>query len=103
MISGITAAIAGIIWGAQLSSAYPNAGVGYDLLPIASCVIGGVSLKGGKGKLVGVLMGVLVMVVLQNIMTLRSMGQYYQLLSQGVVLIMCLILRGIVDRRNSRI
>ncbi len=102
MISGGTAALAGIIWGAQLSSAYPDAGVGYDLLPIASCVIGGVSLEGGKGSLIGVLLGVLVMVVLQNIMTLLSVGQYYQLLCQGIVLILSLVIRGVVNKRNLR-
>lgn len=101
-ISGVTAALAGIIWAAQLSSAYPNAGVGYDLLPIASCVIGGVALEGGKGSLLGVLLGVLVMVILQNIMTLLSVGSYYQLLCQGVVLILSLVLRGVVNRRNLR-
>lgn len=102
MISGATAALAGIIWGAQLSSAYPNAGVGYDLLPIASCVIGGVVLEGGKGSLIGVQLGVLVMVVLQNIMTLLSVGQYYQLLCQGIVLILSLVIRGVVNKRNLR-
>lgn len=101
-ISGFTAALAGVIWAAQLSSAYPNAGVGYDLLPIASCVIGGVALEGGKGSLVGVLIGVLVMVVLQNIMTLLSLGQYYQLLCQGVVLILSLALRGAINKRKQR-
>ena len=93
---------AGALRAAQLSSAYPNAGVGYDLLPIASCVIGGVALEGGKGSLVGVLIGVLVMVVLQNIMTLLSLGQYYQLLCQGVVLILSLALRGAINKRKQR-
>lgn len=102
MVSGFAASIAGIIWAAQLSSAYPSAGNSYELIPIASCVIGGVSLDGGRGTLAGTIIGVTVMVMLSNIIVLKSIGSYYQLLCQGIVLIGTLVLRGIIDKRNTK-
>lgn len=102
LISGVTAAIAGIMWVAQLSSAYPSAGAGFELIPIASCVIGGISLDGGKGTLIGTMIGVIIMVVLTNIMTLLSLSSYYQQLCQGLVLIGVLVIRGSVVVRSKK-
>ena len=58
VIGGIMAAMAGIIYAARLNAATPLAGQGYELDAIASCVIGGSSVSGGEGSIVGILIGV---------------------------------------------
>lgn len=90
-VTGITSGIAGVLWMAQLSASKPTAGEGSELIPIAAVVIGGVSLTGGKGKVPGVLIGVLLLMILSNIMTLLHFNTYLQQLFQGLILIIAVI------------
>ena len=58
------------------------------MTPIAAAVIGGVSLNGGKGSVIGTLLGVAVLTVLGNIMVLMRVGSYYQMMINGIILIL---------------
>lgn len=88
IICGATSGIAGILWAAQLSSSVATAGAGSEMTPIAAAVIGGVSLNGGKGSIVGTLLGVAVLTVLGNIMVLLQIDSYYQMMINGIILIL---------------
>ncbi len=86
VLSGLCAALGGIMMDARLNAAYPTAGQGYELDAIAAAVLGGVSLSGGVGSLVGTFMGALVMTVLGNILNLLKVGAFYQYIAKGLIL-----------------
>jgi ribose/xylose/arabinose/galactoside ABC-type transport system permease subunit len=85
--SGISAAIAGVLLIGQSATAVPAAGVGYELLVITAVLLGGTSLHGGEGRVSGTLIGVLIIGVLNNGMTLLGINSYYQIVAHGVLLL----------------
>jgi len=87
IISGICASIAGIILTGRLNAAEPIAGSGYELNAIAAAVIGGCSLAGGEGNLLGTLVGAIIMGILQNLLNLTNVQAYYQQLVIGLVIV----------------
>lgn len=95
-ISGLLAALAGIIITARLSSAQPTAGTGYELDAIAAVVLGGTSLAGGVGSVVGTVIGALIIGVLSNALNLMNVTSYYQLMAKGVVILIAVLL----DRKD---
>lgn len=96
-ISGVLAALAGIIITARLSSAQPTAGSGYELDAIAAVVLGGTSLAGGVGSILGTVTGALIIGVLNNALNLMNVSSYYQLLAKGIVILIAVLL----DRKNK--
>jgi ribose transport system permease protein len=87
VIGGIMAAMAGIIYAARLNAATPLAGQGYELDAIASCVIGGTSVSGGEGSIVGILVGVLLLNIVNNMFNLLGIQVYIQYLIKGVIIL----------------
>lgn len=87
-LSGLSAGVAGVFLTSQLAAGAPQAAFGLELSVIAAVVLGGTSLAGGKGHLLGTLVGVLILGTLNNGMTLLSISSYYQQISQGFVLLL---------------
>ena len=100
IICGTTSGIAGIIWACQLSSSVATAGSGSEMIPIAAAVIGGVSLSGGKGSIVGTLLGVAVLTVLSNIMVLLRIDSYYQIMINGIILILAVYVDALRTKKS---
>ncbi|KYG91135.1 ribose ABC transporter permease [Metasolibacillus sp. FSL H7-0170] len=98
VISGAMAALAGVILTSRLSSAQPTAGAGYELDAIAAVVIGGTSLAGGRGRIFGTLIGVLIIGVLNNGLNIIGVSSFYQQVIKGLVILIAVIL----DRKSSR-
>ncbi|OUS39425.1 ribose ABC transporter permease ['Osedax' symbiont bacterium Rs2_46_30_T18] len=96
-LCGLTAAIASIIITARLSSAQPTAGLGYELDAIAAVVLGGTSLMGGRGRIMGTLIGALIIGFLNNALNLLDVSSYYQMLAKASVILLAVI----VDNRNK--
>ncbi|GHC55109.1 multiple monosaccharide ABC transporter permease [Neogemmobacter tilapiae] len=88
---GVLAALAGMIVTARLNSATPKAGVGFELDVIAAVFIGGASMTGGSGKIVGVVVGAFIMGVMNNGMSLLGIGIDYQQVIKGLVLLAAVI------------
>lgn len=86
-ISGVMAAIAGILLSSRLYSAQTNAGQSYELDAIAAAVLGGTSLSGGVGTMIGTLIGALIIGVLNNGMNMLSVPYFYQLIVKGLVIL----------------
>lgn len=86
-LSGFCAAVAGVILTARLGSAQPIAGVGYELDAIAAAVIGGASLAGGRGTLIGTIVGALIMGVLRNGLNLLDVNPFWQQVVIGTVIL----------------
>lgn len=99
IICGTTSGIAGILWASQLSASVATAGSGSEMTPIAAAVIGGVSLNGGKGSVIGTLLGVAVLTVLGNIMVLLQIDSYYQMMINGIILIFAVFVDILRNKR----
>ena len=91
-ISGGLSSIAALIVTSRLSSAQPTAGTGYELDAIAAVVLGGTSLFGGKGKVVGTIMGALIIGLLSNALNLMNISSYYQMIVKGLVILFAVLL-----------
>lgn len=100
VLSGLFAALAGVMITARLGSAVPNAGVGMELTVIAAVVIGGASLAGGKGTALGVLLGALLISLVNNALVLLSVPTYWQQTFIGAVILIAAMFDLI--RRRSR-
>jgi ribose transport system permease protein len=87
VIGGLMAAMSGIIYASRLNSATPLAGQGYELDAIASCVIGGTSVSGGEGSIVGTMIGVLLLNVVNNMFNLLGIQVYVQYLIKGTIIL----------------
>jgi ribose transport system permease protein len=88
VLSGLSAAVAGVFLTSQLGAGAPQAAFGLELSVIAAVVLGGTSLAGGKGSLFGTLIGVLILATLNNGMVLLSVSTYYQQIAQGLVMLL---------------
>ncbi|MGH0363537.1 ABC transporter permease [Sinorhizobium meliloti] len=87
MISGVMAAISGVLLSSRLFSAQTNAGMSYELDAIAAAVLGGTSLAGGVGTMVGTLIGALIIGVMNNGMNMLSVPYFYQLIVKRLVIL----------------
>ncbi len=96
-LTGMLSAVAGAIITSRLNSAQPTAGTGYELDAIAAVVLGGTSLAGGKGKIVGTLIGALIIGTLNNGLNILDVSSFYQQVVKGVVILLAVI----IDRKKS--
>jgi len=90
VLSGVMAFIAGIFFTARFSSASSLTGTGMELRVIAACIIGGVSLFGGAGSILGTLVGAMFLVVLDNGMTMAHISGYWQRAVVGLIIIIAI-------------
>ncbi|WP_425806731.1 ABC transporter permease [Desulfitobacterium sp. Sab5] len=97
-ISGLLAAVSGIILTSRLNSAQPTAGTSYELDAIAAVVIGGTSLSGGKGWIVGTLVGAMIIGILDNGLNLMNVSSFYQQVVKGAVILLAVLL----DRSKNK-
>ena len=99
--SGFLSALAGIVFLSRLMSAQPTAGQGYELEIITAVVLGGVSIKGGEGKISLVVVGVLIMGVLTNGMIHMNIDPFYQWVVQGCVLLLAVSYDRFMEKRRN--
>lgn len=90
-ISGFMAAFAGLIMISRLDSAQPTLGDGYELDAIAAVALGGTSMSGGRGKIVGTFAGVLIIAVLNNGLNILGVGSYYQEVIKAIVILVAVL------------
>ncbi|NOU95862.1 ABC transporter permease [Paenibacillus sp. LMG 31456] len=99
-LTGVFSGIAGVMMASRLNSAQPALGQGYELEAIAAVVIGGTSLSGGKGSILGTVIGALIMSVLTNGLRILSVKQEWQTVIVGLVVIMA-VYADILRRRKQ--
>ena len=87
-VAGSIVGIAGLLIASRLNSAQPALGLGYELEAIAAVVIGGTSLSGGRGSILGSLIGALIMAVLTNGLRVLSVAQEWQTVVTGAIIIL---------------
>lgn len=97
-IAGALAAVGGIIVTSRLDSAQPNAGTGFELDSIAAVVIGGTSLSGGKGTIMGTVQGALIIGILNNGLVLLNVSPFWQQVIKGFVILLAVV----VEKLNKK-
>jgi ribose/xylose/arabinose/galactoside ABC-type transport system permease subunit len=102
VISGGCAAIGGLLLMARFASGSPQSGTGYELQCIAAVVVGGTSLMGGRGTIVGTFFGALLIGVLNNVMNLLNIESYTQQIVLGVVILLAVVLDELRKRYLAR-
>ena len=102
IIAGVCAAIAGMVYAGRTGSGQPTGGTGYESVIIPACVLGGVRLGGGEGKLQGVLVGVLFMGVLTNGMIMMGINEFWQTFAQGAVLLISIAFDKIATNSSNK-
>ncbi|MDO4976599.1 MAG: ribose ABC transporter permease [Eubacteriales bacterium] len=90
-LSGVLSALAGLILLSRLNSAQPTLGSGYELDAIAAVALGGTSMNGGRGKITGTLIGVLIIAVLNNGLNILGVSSYYQDVVKGIVILVAVL------------
>lgn len=90
-VSGFICALAGVILAARMTSGQPMTSVGFELTVISACVLGGVSLKGGIGKISYVIAGVLILGTVENAMNLLNISPFAQYVVRGSILLIAVI------------
>ncbi|MBS1604277.1 MAG: ribose ABC transporter permease [Bacteroidetes bacterium] len=97
-IAGLLSAVGGIMVTSRLDSAQPNAGISYELDSIAAVVIGGTSLSGGRGTIMGTVLGAIIIGVLNNGLVLLNVSPFWQQVIKGFVILLSVI----VDKMNTK-
>lgn len=97
-LQGLMAGFAGVILAARMTSGQPRTAEGLELSVISACVLGGVSLTGGVGTMLGVVVGVLIMGTVNNVMALMNIPTYNQYIASGAILLAAVL----VDRARTR-
>lgn len=97
-IMGLICAVCAVLYIGRIGSADANTGTGYEMDAIAAAAIGGASLAGGKGNLVGTILGAVMLAMLQNGLTLLKVQSFYQTAATGLIIIIAVI----IDRFTNR-
>jgi len=97
-LCGFSAGLAGVLFTSRFGVGQSTAGLGYELDVIAAAVIGGVSLSGGRGTIVGAVVGSVLMGILRNGLILLNVSEYWQQVAIGLVIVLAVIL----DRKSKR-
>ncbi|HSR16870.1 MAG TPA: hypothetical protein VLM39_02165 [Ignavibacteriaceae bacterium] len=92
IISGVLSSVSGILLASRMNSGQPNAGLMYELDVIAAVVVGGTSLFGGRGTIIGTFIGSMLIAVLRNGLNLLNVGSYVQQVIVGVVILLAVLL-----------
>lgn len=102
ILSGVLAAFAGVWQVARLGCSDPSIGSGMDFEVVAACVLGGVNIKGGEGTIAGVIIGIYIIVALNNGMQLMGIDTFYQNVATGIVLFLAVLAFSIFDMMSMR-
>lgn len=102
-IGGMLCAIGGMVVTSRVGVAAPSIATGLELDAIAACVIGGASLAGGKGTVVNTIIGVLVLGLITNVMSLMSIAAYPQQIIKGLIIVLAVFLQYITNREKKSV
>jgi rhamnose transport system permease protein len=102
MLSGILYGGGGVLWVSRYASAQADSALGFELLTVAACVIGGVFIFGGSGTIWGVLLGSLLLGIVVNALNLIRVSPFWKLAIQGLIILVAVITDALISRRFER-
>jgi ribose transport system permease protein len=100
-LSGFFAAVAGLYFSTQTGAGHPTVGTQYVLPAIAAVVIGGTSLAGGRGTLMGTIVGAFILTLIGDVVFLLKLQSYWQWVMSGLILMLVVILTALTESRNA--
>ncbi len=100
-LAGVLAALAGVLLASRLMSGTPTAGNGIELQVLAAAVIGGASLRGGEGTILGAFLGVVFVALINNTMTMLAVSIYWQMIVIGGVLVSAVALDMLIRKKRD--
>jgi rhamnose transport system permease protein len=101
-IMGALAGLAGVLWVSKYASAQGDTAMGYEMNVIAACVLGGVNIAGGSGKISGIILGSLLLGILSNALPLVNVSPFWQQAIQGFIILVAVIVNALVKRNVDR-
>jgi len=101
VISGFLSGFAGVVLAARMYSGQPSVASGFELDAIAACVLGGVSMTGGLGKVGGVIIGVLIIGIISNGLNLLNINSFWQLIVKGIIVLIAVYVDILKKKNNS--
>ena len=102
-LCGLCASVDGLIITARLNSAEPLAGQGYEMDAIAASILGGTSMQGGKGNIIGTIIACLILNIMKNGLTLLAISSHYQEILTGLILLISVLISESEQRRRSEV
>lgn len=102
LLMGALSGLSGVLWVSKFASAQPDTATGYEMNVIAACVMGGVSVSGGSGKITGVLMGTLLLGIINNALPLINVSPFWQNAIQGMVIFAAILVNVLFKRRMDK-
>ena len=103
-IMGTITGLCGVLWVSKYASAQGDTAIGYEMNVIACCVLGGVSINGGSGKVFGVILGTVLLGILKNALPLLKISPFWQDALYGVIILIAILMntifKRVVDRNN---
>lgn len=99
ILMGVISGFAGVLWVSKFASAQGDTASGYEMNVIAACVLGGVSVSGGTGKVSGLVLGTLLLGILNNALPLINVSTFWQNFIQGAVILFAIVMNVMVKRR----
>ncbi len=101
-LQGVMCAVAGVLLASRITSGQPNAALGLELSVISACVLGGVSLAGGRATMTGVVVGMLILGIAENVMNLMNIQAFYQYVVRGAILLFAVLLDNLRSASGLR-
>ena len=102
-LMGALAGLGGVLWVSRFASAQGDTALGYELNVIASCVLGGIAVSGGRGRVAGLVLGVVLFGILANALPLVHVSPFWQQAIQGIVILTAIVTNVLIKRNNDRI
>ncbi|NDL66436.1 ABC transporter permease [Clostridiales bacterium F-3ap] len=101
LFDGFTAAIAGVVLMSRMNSGQPAAGLAYEFDAITAVVVGGTSLAGGAGTIVGTIIGAVIVGIINNVQNLANVNTYWQQIVKGLIILIAVIIDKMTKRASS--
>lgn len=101
-VSGFLSGLAGVMWTARYAAAVNETATGFELQTVAACVIGGVSIAGGSGTVVGVILGGLFIGIINNALPVINLSPFYQMFIQGSIVLLAMLINTLADKRQEK-
>lgn len=102
LISGTLAGFAGILWASRYGSVTHETGVGFELQTVAACVVGGVSVLGGSGNVLGMVLGSWLLGIIVNALTISNINPFWRLTINGILILFAVVFDTLVYRRLGK-
>jgi rhamnose transport system permease protein len=102
-LTGVVSGLAGYLWVARYAIAYTETALGFELQTVAACVIGGISTSGGKGSVLGALLGAVFLVVIFNALPMINVSPFWQMAISGAVILVAVVVNSRSDRPRGKV